>query len=394
MWLGVGLMMAGLLLFWSMSPSLGGLQSQSTTLPSVIDILNSELEYVGNPFMVRYPNGSGWEYARSVWDMQVWNNRIYFGHGNAMNEGPATNAGPIDVWYYDPSRDVFVKEFTVDEEQIDKYRVFNGILYIPGCDPRESPDWGNFYYNDGAGWVKKRTIPGLTYHTNDIWESDDKLFAAGSPWYIHISSDHGDTWVIGRYPVLNFLEFFELNDRLYAYGCCNVKVIYEYANGSFSEVTGVDVFPSSRVYLAPIVAKSVNFKGVLVYLQTVWLMESESAPWNYFVDRVGIYKAQSMSQSDIQRLTFLQEDEKPYDILVHEGTIYVLASSGGGSSYTMKVYASTDLSHWEEKISFSAHAPAYSFEYLDGYFYFGLGGDNPHSGDIYRYHFGSASDGE
>jgi hypothetical protein len=49
------------------------------------------VENLGNPFTAK-PT-----YARNVWDMQVFNGRLYFGHGNASNLNPSPNAGPINV---------------------------------------------------------------------------------------------------------------------------------------------------------------------------------------------------------------------------------------------------------------------------------------------------------
>jgi hypothetical protein len=48
---------------------------------------------LGNPF-------SKDAYARNVWDMQVYEESIYLGHGNSSNYGPSANAGPVDVIKY------------------------------------------------------------------------------------------------------------------------------------------------------------------------------------------------------------------------------------------------------------------------------------------------------
>ena len=85
--------------------------------------VTSRVERLGNPF-------SKGTYARNVWDMQLFAGRIYLGHGNSSNIGPDPNAGPIPVWYYDLTTQTFVKQYTVDEEQIDVYRVFNNTLYL------------------------------------------------------------------------------------------------------------------------------------------------------------------------------------------------------------------------------------------------------------------------
>ena len=67
--------------------------------------------------------------------MQLWGDKIYLGYGNSSNKGPAPNAGPVRVIAYHPQTGCFETEFTVDEEQIDRYRVIEGQLFIPGHDP-------------------------------------------------------------------------------------------------------------------------------------------------------------------------------------------------------------------------------------------------------------------
>ncbi len=116
-------------------------------------------EHVGNPLLSRYPRGEA-VYARNVWDLQIFDGRLYIGAGNSNNRGPAQNAGPVPIIAYDPQRHVFQREYIVDDEQIDQYYIFDGELYLPGHDPRESWELGNLYrLATGRKWRKLRTIP-------------------------------------------------------------------------------------------------------------------------------------------------------------------------------------------------------------------------------------------
>ena len=118
-----------------------------------------EVLFWGNPFKRWTKRKAEYAYARNVWDIQVFGDKIYLGHGNSSNRGPARNAGPVKVISYHPRSDRFKKEFTVDEEQIGRYRIIGNQLQIPGHDPRESWDLGNFYRLTDKRWKKVRTIP-------------------------------------------------------------------------------------------------------------------------------------------------------------------------------------------------------------------------------------------
>lgn len=86
--------------------------------------VTANVEVLGEPFKGRW--FGRWTYARNVWDMQVYDGRIYLGCGNSSNEGPATNTGPVPVICFDPRRSEFVCEATLLEEQIDRYCVTDG----------------------------------------------------------------------------------------------------------------------------------------------------------------------------------------------------------------------------------------------------------------------------
>ena len=138
----------------------------------------TRLDWLGIPLGDRYSRRA-WIYARNVWDLQAHEGRLYIGGGNSSNVGPATNAGPVPLVSYDPDTGGFVQESTVDDEQIDRFRVIAGRLHIPGHDPTESWDWGNDYVLGSTGWEKRRTIP-RAIHTYDLALAGGRLFAAGS----------------------------------------------------------------------------------------------------------------------------------------------------------------------------------------------------------------------
>lgn len=154
-------------------------------------------EQVGNSAALAYPDQP---YARNIWDMEVYDDRLYFGSGNSANTGPSQNAGPAPVVSFDGSR--FRTEFLTSEEQVAVFREIDGELYIPGHDPRppDGLDLGNYYRYVCAtkcDWVKFRNIPqGL--HAYDVREYRGALVVSGGsanqPISAWVSRDGGKTW--------------------------------------------------------------------------------------------------------------------------------------------------------------------------------------------------------
>ena len=108
----------------------------------------AKLEWLGCPAAQVY-RGSNRVYARNPWDLQAFDGSLYIGGGNSSNLGLAQNAGPVSIISFHPKTGDITEEVWVDDEQIDRFRVLNEALYIPGHDPQESWDRGNFYILSG-----------------------------------------------------------------------------------------------------------------------------------------------------------------------------------------------------------------------------------------------------
>ena len=48
----------------------------------------------------------------------------------------------------------FIREYSVDDEQIDRYCALPDALVIPGHDATESWEWEKIYINAGTEWRK------------------------------------------------------------------------------------------------------------------------------------------------------------------------------------------------------------------------------------------------
>jgi hypothetical protein len=386
------------------------------------------LEYLGNPFLSRYPSEVGLEFARTVWDMQAWKGRIYLGHGDT-----GSNAGPIDVWYYAPDQARFVSEFSVDDEQIGHYCPIGDSLCVPGYDATEAWDFGNLYVNAGTDWQKLRTIPNAI-HVYDLLMYENRLYAAGSAQlpgstplaaggFLGVSDDGGQSWEMklhlgpfsgdgvtrGRDAsdpgVERFTSLFELQGKLLASGW-GASRIYELGPGGFS-VLEVDPFPGiasqfseppllppnevvlmsteeiDRLWgdpkVAGYIARSVEFSGQLVYIGGI-VSWTPYEPWQ----GIGVFAATAMRDGQIRRVLDLGGAWESRDLAVSGDELYVLSVSATSSGFQSRVDVTRDLSEWSVVLEFVTDAPAFSIEVLDGYLYVGLGGAYPSSGSIYR----------
>ncbi|HWQ72230.1 MAG TPA: hypothetical protein VN370_07905 [Desulfitobacteriaceae bacterium] len=357
-----------------------------------IDV-TSQVILLGNPFTKD-------TFAKNVWDMQVFNDRIYLAHGDFN-----TNAGPIPIIYFDPDMNIFTTQFTAEDEEINNLKVINGKLYIPGIDAKENWNYGNFYViQENSSYIKYRTIPNAN-HVFDIAYFNGQLYAAAGTtktgWgEVLTSNDMGQTWSTQMPQANNIWTFsgdwattlFELNNKLYAAGKMYSPSIYtagqlaKYMNLIAMDGTKSIVQPytnsftqggSSTFYYY--LSRPTKFDNYLVFLCNT------TAAAHGLSD--SMYAATSLTKS--RKVVFPESAAKPSDLLVRDKTIYVLANvKNSTTSYTNIVYQSTDLQTWTEIFHFDTDTFARSFEELNGDFYFGLGCDTgylpPSTGNILK----------
>jgi len=332
--------------------------------------LSDEVEVLGQPFALPV-------YARNIWDMQQYNGRIYLGCGNYYNDGPDPNAGPVPVVYYDTLSGTFVTQTTLDEEQIDIFKILDGKLVIPGIDPKDDWSYGNFYTLEDDVWVKTRSIPnGL--HNFDMAYSNGYLYAAigtGGFGSAVRSPDMGKSWEsltkgeLGKaYSYDRSYSVFTFKDKLYFTGvlyrgftldnkflCVGDEVSTIYAYNMIPGAIGYDQIRMYRIN---------EIEDKLIYI-SIFNIGSEWLP-------DALYTAKSINRT--KRIRLPERDAVPMDILTRDNKAYLLASALQGSDeYINIVYSSEDMYNWNECFRFSTDTFARSFEEFGGYFYFGLG---------------------
>jgi len=354
-------------------------------ISQVIDGKKKELDYsnkiedLGIPLINKYPNDPA---SRTVWDMQLYNNRIYIGSGNYD-----TNTGPVDVYYYDLTKEEFVKEGTLQDEQINRFVVIDDQLIITGTDPREGWEYGNYYVWDNDSWITKRTLIG-GIHNFDLVKFHGKLFAGlgnDSDSSIVMSTDGGETFsYVYMYTAENeklyfdptsthsqhrVYDLFEYNGKLYA--LCDIDDIYEYKEDKniFLKMYESDRGTDSYKW---------DLKTKLVYNNKLVIVEKTAASLRY--------------TDNLQSFTTILYDYKnswPFDALVIDDELYVLCSTYlNEKEYIVSVHKTKDCVNWELVMYFNYEMKPSSFEYANGSLYFGMGtgyyGTEENSGRILK----------
>lgn len=399
--------------------------SRSQSSRPVHDV-TSHIEYLGNPYEKIYPEGDA-VYARNVWDLQYFDDKIFIGAGNSSNKGPASNAGPLVITCYDLSSGLFMTEGPVAEEQIDVFRVLDHKLYIPGHDPTQSWKFGNFYRRNRNGtWNKYRNISeGL--HTYDMAWFKGSLYAAlgtADGGEIIRSVDEGQSWNVIHEGKNRMYSFLQVNDTLYsvsnfatgrAKGRDSSKyTIRAIAEKIFSFLQGNDsFFDAGKFYEKGPGSRNTSSYGIAEVTESAQaiprfdLGTTEIFPDTSFRQKkhakiirtsaardmafyigayihndhqyqpFGLYVATSLHPDGIQinRIP-LPANSLPWDLLVAKDSLYVLLSEDtGGREALIRVLKAplADPTSIEELFRFNYASFARSFEFVDGDFYFGIG---------------------
>ena len=384
---------------------------------------NSQTEptWLGNPLR----EDGQVDRALNVWDLQVFEGKIYLGGGSTV-----TNAGPIKIWAYDPQTEKFEQEYTVKEEAIEHFHVFDNQLYIPAADPTKG-DVTKFYRREAGQWQRYGSQAVKLAHVRDIIATDkNKILMVGNSRQPDKPSGRGTASAIfgesgldikptgvenapsekGRVLVdYNwFFSIFRYQNQIYATNALlrdadnyqgaiaiydpeskSFKLDFDLHNDEFipASIIGSETMQGVEVIYRP--WNPVEFQDRLVYPVRSYSI----LPNNYeeaYMNTIGFFSKSGMGNSP-------QTLELPKglgeDVLVIDNELYVLASQRDRNyKFTTYVYKTDRLSEktqWKRVLKFTEWNKARSFEYLDGTFYFGLGqdyGDGVHnSGDLLSY---------
>ncbi len=329
--------------------------------------LTPQLEHLGNPFLEKPP------FARNVWDMKVFDGRVYFGHGDAV-----ANSGPIKLFSYNPTEGSFKSALTVDDEEIHEFDMIDNQLVIPGYDPLEPWDLGNFYRLENGLWNKHRTIP-WGVHTYQMATFHGALFVTIGTDFKHpgllSSSDNGLTWTDVSDKGLELRRFkrlFVLDDQLYAAGNLGDGMV-KLENNLFvnAQIPLISIVPGLSSRSAIMIDQLEPFQnGVIFTAGNIQAYTSDPAEQRFELKSEGVFYTTNFS--DTIRIP-LPSNSIPMDLVARAGKVYLLTTQQTTNGFENTLLESNDLLSWSEILHFSTASLARSFEVLDGKFYFGLG---------------------
>lgn len=374
-------------------------KSDSQAAESTKDV-TAFVEQLGNPAKQRWVDTNNpCRYARNVWDLQSFSGKLFIGSGNSSNLDPCINAGPVNIMSYNPTTNQFINELSLNEEQVDQYKILNGQLVIPGHDPKDDWTYGNWYRLENGSWVKHRNIKDQV-HNFDMGFFQGKLITTGTSQnmttsQVQFSNDDGATWIPTNLldpftswtllPVGNKVFITRTWQAMFQ----NITAVYEF-NGT-STLAPLTAFNNANALLpqTPLpssyaikIIRPIVFNNITVYIGVNAVNDQQSDP-------ISLYKVTNLtsSGSDASRIT-LPGNAKPWDMTISNGKLFALGSIQNGSRYWITVSSTTNLNTWVEEFRFDSPSFARSFEELNGDWYFGLGTDattlSINSGDIIR----------
>ena len=176
--------------------------SKPTAAPLQLLSKGWQARSLGNPAALRYP--ACWQsLPRTPWDLARFDGRLYVGWGNAANDGPTANAGPVPVWAYGLDQGRWLQEATLPEEEISRFVPHGQQLWITGADARGSWRWGNLYHRSSAGglWWQDRRLPRLIHAYDLAWHQEAMVVAGNGPDAVATgpaTDRHGSALAISR----------------------------------------------------------------------------------------------------------------------------------------------------------------------------------------------------
>ena len=319
---------------------------------------------LGIPSAQRFQDGIR---ARCVWDMKLWNGKLYIGGGDYDD-----NTGPTDIWCYDFPKKEWTNSGSVPDESVLRFVDLGGTLVAPGIDPEEDWSMGNYYALEGDSWQIYRNIPN-SIHNFDMIKFGERIFAGNgvedgnSP--ISYSDDGGQTFLpLEIYKdgalfdttglgVIRTYEFFVLKGTLYAiirYGVNKASYdVFKYENGVMNYYTDLTEKIEFNSITMNMFGAKVEFKNK-IYFTTGYLYSSSDA----------------ISYEKIPVL----EDSVVSDILVDDKTMYLLCTKEKGNfTYTLAIYKTTDGKDFKEVLTYDYSTLAMCFEKSGDTYYVGMG---------------------
>ena len=337
---------------------------------------------IGNPYRQRFPDDGADVFSRNIWDMHLFDGRIYVGAGDFWK-----NTGPADIYSFAPGEEKFTLEYTAADEMVSKFYDYEGRLIVPGNDPEDSWELGNLYIKEFGRWFKVRTLP-KGIHCWQVVYLNGKLytrFPTGTGASFLASSDWGRTWkpVVFTSPHLTLSSLFVFQGKVHAFDWENELYTLD---GDVLAYHGNPPPKYERLtQRVRDVSTDYTYRDVLPFgkglvLITHMLGDPANGPFPLFY-------TESLDVPPCAVSIFT--DALVMDVLVRGKTLYALCIRKGDQGWGNAIYSTKNVRNWRCVAAFRTESFARSFEEAGGVFYIGTGcsqqGEAPKStGDILR----------
>ena len=330
----------------------------------------ADYKELGAPINEHYAKGT---VESCAWDIEFFDNCLYVGSGDYDK-----NKGPVNIYCYSFSDKSWHSDGLLQDEQIERFYIFDGKLYAAGYDPKESWAMGNFYLKENSDWSTKRVLTG-GIHNFDLVKFNGSLFAGlgviGENFPIAVTTDgesftqvplikNGQQIKCEKNNVQNRVyDFFTLKDTLYAYhrfydGETSTYDLYRYDGENF-------------VYYSDLIYKLEGERNTYSHINQKVEFNNKQ-----FIATGNFYVTEDMKTAEKIKL---KPNTQVIDLRVIDNTLYVLCNekieNNGAESFKVSVWFSKtgNIGSFRQMLFFDYPVRALSFTYGNNAFYFGMG---------------------
>lgn len=308
-----------------------------------------------------------------AWDVEIFDGSLFVGSGDYDK-----NKGPVNIWRYSIPEKAWYSDGLIQDEQIERFYVYDGKLYAAGYDPKDSWDKGNFYVRNEFGWETKRVLTG-GIHNFALTQFEGKLFAGtgvvGEDFPILMSTD-GENFT--QIPLIKNdqpikLETTNAHNRVYDFFTLNGK-LYAYHRFNDGKTSAFDIYRFDG-------EKFVYFSDLFSYFEidrNTYSHINKNLEFNkkQFIAMGNFYVTDDMKTA--KKIEFKPNIEVS-DLRIIDDTLYVLCNEkiekNGEESFRVSVWFSKtgNIGSFRQMLFFDYPVRALSFTYGNGAFYFGMG---------------------
>ena len=334
---------------------------------------NAALVELGVVVDSKYGTGS---VANKVWDIRVWNGKVYRAAGDYDK-----NTGKVPIAAYDIKNCTWDTSFSASDNAIHGFEVIGGKLVAPGVDATESWDYGNYYVlGDDGKWQKVRNLPNGV-HCFDMIQCGDKVFAGlgteKAKNTVAVSEDGGKSFTfvplykdgavydVSSYEMSRTYEFVQLEGKVYALVYFKTKTgynrwyIFGYEDGKMNYLADGTKLTERSSFSRKYFGGEVELNG------------------KCFITARGLYAIDDFTDPAKWNTTSMPNNGKVSDAILWDGAIYVLTSRQDSTTklYHTVIYKSTtgEKGSFTEVASYDYGGFPMCFDYDGEHFYVGTG---------------------